>query len=1467
MLQKIFRLVGLSTLSFSSHDQLSEWLLFVPLPVRLLLEKAFLNANSLKNAQNATDLIRSKIPRLSSIYEASLNTFNKNYFGPTQEMNTAELVVNYHNATTVFGIAQSSGISMSLFSAEKRLKKQANKERLYFQTYLKQHRLEYEALTDGSVQPHAISLRDCHLIFLVDNLVRTQKKRDAESGRMKSIQLCTLPITVKGLPRNSKVTDIWHTNNCDGSDNCSCKDKIQIPKSDIFETFLSYTEDELTQMELLRHEAVWGMNYLLQHSLVRPIMDSAAEVHHPLNTIDVVTEDLAISFHDMSLQEVDGIDGDERALEKSISGMSLGEDTDPDQYNNPGQLANDRGEPACDSQDDDYENYNSDDDDDGNSEPDTDTSGASSKSSLYSDPEFTDSEDMVSSSKIELFKPGTSENQPGTYPETDIFMNSPSIGQIEGNSDDFVSAGLNIEEGENEMAASPMPDENSVSSFVKYEVPALLCRHPPPAVGRDDDINVLRNILDELIIKSGHFMHSKPNKEKILLALDHKIASNIFKLMDEPHFQCLLPEFPVLHLLKSKITNLISAYDPAGIRGLLKYMKDDDEETDWKKLVSLAEIECAARNIRRLSLSLHIAMFATYLKTLTPIESDNVLEDLQGLSLQEVEQRWGTSYDTFIQLACANNATFRLHFEIMAHCDEIVGIQLAERIGGQQGYNLLLALVKTSLPFSFLNGASSYAGFCVKLLYEHYQSSYFHKCMKESLFTTPHKGFASNFALDAQREMDHRDAIKSFRSSGSIESILPRMSVIDDLQAIRKVRSAVYQNSTDKTKVTNQENHYLGKTISEKDLKFASRCAQMILRKDILSTAKDSVPKNMYQKNPQPLTECILDSETKEIGNYLIKKYICKIKLGGTDSNDCPDVQEIHGPRELVKKVKMSKGTTIQRRKCKANAQKTEKELIEEKRKKDMKKLNKLSLHCSSVMNTCQAIVNPDGSKRDTNKSKGMKDAIAYVLCHKQETETPPPPKETLTAMRERRNKLLEEDGLVYFQCSNIPATAVHNIKVVTVEFAGVKFWAFAKSGREYLNFIQNGVLPSIFREFKNTQHIIICEEKYAYTPDTFKALTREKREKEDTIDVSHLKSNEEMLSMDTYNRAALTKTTQGKQLASSFLAANIHEMKISKKCTIDVDSEHLISECICLDKSEHETRPCKQYAIPIRAMFGEDGVHLETKPLTSVRQRKGEAELAQADWLPFIVPELDEGDAVLSYVTSGDIDALPIHILAVSEFCPRLPNKKFKHDVFLFLKKPKKDMMPDLYCVTKIVESLEAQNINPNIGVIVSLVLCLGGNDYIPKFYEITHLQWMMTITEDKTYCDGLFKVERNRQTCVIERVELNEEIYLSILKKIYCPRHLCHEKLGYEEIRQISIKLPKKQTKDPPKWLPPLSAIKKVMCLIQSQIDYLLTVCKPEADLPDFIGNGGLRRTKGEISYMTLEKMCVTVTKKSLQ
>ncbi|KAH3802104.1 hypothetical protein DPMN_155773 [Dreissena polymorpha] len=39
--------------------------------------------------------------------------------------------------------------------------------------------------------------------------------------------------------------------------------------------------------------------------------------------------------------------------------------------------------------------------------------------------------------------------------------------------------------------------------FTKYTVPALLCRHPPPATGRDDDITKIKEILDDVLLKMG----------------------------------------------------------------------------------------------------------------------------------------------------------------------------------------------------------------------------------------------------------------------------------------------------------------------------------------------------------------------------------------------------------------------------------------------------------------------------------------------------------------------------------------------------------------------------------------------------------------------------------------------------------------------------------------------------------------------------------------------------------------------------------------------------------------------------------------------------------------------------------------------------------------------------------------------------------------------------------------------------
>ena len=69
---------------------------------------------------------------------------------------------------------------------------------------------------------------------------------------------------------------------------------------------------------------------------------------------------------------------------------------------------------------------------------------------------------------------------------------------------------------------------------------------------------------------------------------------------------------------------------------------------------------------------------------------------------------------------------------------------------------------------------------------EHYTAGQFYQRMKETLFSNPHKDTKSNFALDAQRVMDHRDVVRGFRPSSGIKAVIPRMSVINDLCTMRR---------------------------------------------------------------------------------------------------------------------------------------------------------------------------------------------------------------------------------------------------------------------------------------------------------------------------------------------------------------------------------------------------------------------------------------------------------------------------------------------------------------------------------------------------------------------------------------------------------------------------------------------------------------------------------------------------------
>ena len=769
---------------------------------------------------------------------------NKLYF----EINTAELVVSYHNATSVFSVTQSAGITRSLNSAELHLKNIASPERCYFKTYIAKHPMTYEAMHDSNPISHLVSLRDCHLVFLVDNLVRIRTRGDPGPSLTNTTQVCILPVTVKGLPRNVKCTADWHGENCDGSNVCECKDKISLKKDDIDGCFLSQTEDEKKVREEFETEAVWGLNVLLSNCTVRKMLEKAAESQKQAEQDPVVESTLNMSFMNLSLHEIQpGIESTN--LEKSFSNMSFQEITFPEseitekQWNpnsvedlqathrpgygttgmrqtmdnistvlNNGSVAgNDNiqnaayGNEAGDTGDDVYNDYDSDefddDEDDGDEfdaeYDDDDNDDNDDDDNDDDDEEEDDGDEDKWISDGEMSHDDRNEDEGidrNTENEETISILNPSddsdedIGNIFATTEDSLNT-LETKDNSSNTHQQLDGDEScktNISSFVRFDAPALLCRHPPPAVGKDDDKSKLREILDDLLIKSGHFILPGNQKERIFIATDHKVASNVFELIKLPRYKSFLPEFPVLHLMNSKITNLISAYTPAGIIRLLKYMRDVEDETDWKKIVSLSEIETAVKTIRRLSIALHLAFFIRFLESLDPIEADNVLIDLENGSTDQTRDRWNSAYTAFIKEGVVKNATFCLHHEIMQHCDEIVAIQLAEKTGGQQGYTLLLSVLKSSLPFAFLNGSSSYASFCVKLMNEHYTAGPYYRRMKESLFSTPHKDTQSNFALDAQREMDHRDVVRGFRPSSGISAVIPRMSVIDDLSEMRR---------------------------------------------------------------------------------------------------------------------------------------------------------------------------------------------------------------------------------------------------------------------------------------------------------------------------------------------------------------------------------------------------------------------------------------------------------------------------------------------------------------------------------------------------------------------------------------------------------------------------------------------------------------------------------------------------------
>lgn len=87
-------------------------------------------------------------------------------------------------------------------------------------------------------------------------------------------------------------------------------------------------------------------------------------------------------------------------------------------------------------------------------------------------------------------------------------------------------------ETENESIQSLL----SSFGFNKFKVPTLLCRHPPPAIGRDDDLNKIKDILDDILLKLGYITEPSKSVNRILCGLEKACSSFMIKIISTQHF-------------------------------------------------------------------------------------------------------------------------------------------------------------------------------------------------------------------------------------------------------------------------------------------------------------------------------------------------------------------------------------------------------------------------------------------------------------------------------------------------------------------------------------------------------------------------------------------------------------------------------------------------------------------------------------------------------------------------------------------------------------------------------------------------------------------------------------------------------------------------------------------------------------------------------------------------------------------
>ena len=165
---------GIKPLQIDNFDILSEWFLETPAEIQILFEN-FINKKNSKKAKNPDEFVRHKLSKVYRLHDILLNIFNRNYIGIYQQANSKELLVEYKIVSSVFDVTSSVGAT-SLNAEKANLRKKSNDELCYSNTYLKQHKLKYTSFSGQTNEE--VSLRQCHLILMFNNLARIKSTRD-----------------------------------------------------------------------------------------------------------------------------------------------------------------------------------------------------------------------------------------------------------------------------------------------------------------------------------------------------------------------------------------------------------------------------------------------------------------------------------------------------------------------------------------------------------------------------------------------------------------------------------------------------------------------------------------------------------------------------------------------------------------------------------------------------------------------------------------------------------------------------------------------------------------------------------------------------------------------------------------------------------------------------------------------------------------------------------------------------------------------------------------------------------------------------------------------------------------------------------------------------------------------------------------------------------------------------------------